>query len=296
MRSLARHATGRTTDNTARGRVGALLLVTALAASPALAQEEPAPAEVSEAESQLVRPENRAPREGTPLISNKLYPMQFRLEFTGMFDMTYGNKYTQHYGGHGAFTFHVFDWLAVEAYAGYLAGDETNIAARVREVGKHAILLEDGSADQCATPLCEPELPDLWQTTWIAGANVQWAPIYGKLSVVSELDLSFQLFGLLGGGVEGIRKRLNDDSYDTTTAAFRPVVTYGIGLRLIPWKWIALRAELRNHTGINPNVPEFGSGADVCKEGYTMQVSGQTECLTDFSNNAMLQLGMSFLF
>src|SRR5688500_3367864 len=129
----------------------------------------------------------------------------------------------------------------------------------------------------------------------MAGANAQWAPIYGKLSVVSELDLSFQLYGMLGGGVEGIRKRLNDGSFDSGPG-FRPVVNYGIGLRIIPWKWIALRAELKNYTGINPEVAEHNSqGTDVCKDGYTLQVGSDTQCLTDFSNNAMLQLGISFL-
>lgn len=285
MRSPARNA--------GMGHLGALLTAVALATSPAIAQEEAAPADgLSEAE-QLVRPPNRPPREGTPLISNKLYPMQFRLEFTGMFDMTYGNKYTQHYGGHGAIGFHIFDWLQIEAYGGYFYGDETNIAARVREVGFNALKLERGEA--CATALCEPELPDLWQTTWMAGANAQWAPIYGKLSVVSELDLSFQLYGMLGGGVEGIRKRLNNGDYDFGPG-FRPVVNYGVGLRVIPWKWIALRAELKNYTGINPGVPEYGQGgADQCTEGYTLQSGSDKQCLTDFSNNAMLQLGISFL-
>lgn len=287
MRSPARNA--------GMGRLGALLLAVAFATSPAIAQSSAdglVTDELSEEELQLVRPPNRAPREGTPLISNKLYPMQYRFEFTGMFDMTYGNKYTQHYGGHGAIGFHIFDWLQVEAYGGYLAGSETNIASRVREVGFNAQKLNRG--EPCATPLCEPELPDLWQTTWIAGANAQWAPIYGKLSVVSELDLSFQLFGMLGGGVEGIRKQLNDQSYDFGPG-IRPVVNYGVGLRIIPWKWVALRAELKNYTGINPGVPELGQGGDQCTEGYTLQFGQRKECLTDFSNNAMLQLGISFL-
>lgn len=292
MRSPERdEATGQTTR-----RVGALLLViAAFTTSPVLAQEDaPPPSELSDEELQLVRPPNRTPRAGTPLISSKLYPMQFRLEFTGMFDMTYGNKYVQHYGGHGAIGFHIFDWLQIEGYAGYLAGDETNIADKVRQAGKsHSQLLDEPSL--CATPTCEPELPDLWQTTWFTGANVQWSPIYGKLSAVSELDLSFQLYGMLGGGVEGIQKRLNNDAFDSGPG-FRPVVNYGVGLRIIPWKWVALRAELKNYTGMNPGVPEKNSqGVDACQEGYTLQVGQRTECMTDFSNNAMLQLGLSFL-
>lgn len=278
---------------------GSLLLALALLSSGAFAQSDEGegaalPQELSDDEYRLVRPPNRDPREGTPLIADKLFPMQFRLEFTGMFDFTYANKYVQHYGGHGAIGFHIFDWLAVEAYGGYLAGQETSIADKVRLAGKSNSQLTD-DASLCATPNCEPELPDLWQTTWIAGANLQWAPIYGKLSAVSELDMSFQLYGILGGGVEGIRKRLNDGGFDTGPG-FRPVANYGIGLRIMPWKWVALRAELRNYTGINPEVPERNSqGTDACDAGYTLQVGQRTECFTDFSNNAMVQLGLSFV-
>jgi outer membrane beta-barrel protein len=269
----------------------------ALFSSPALAQDdaEARPDELLDEEYRLVRPPNRAPREGTPLIADKLYPMQYRLEFTGMFDFTYADKYVRHYGGHGSIGFHLFDWLAFEVYAGYLGGRETNIADKVRLAGKSNTQLRDDPS-LCATPSCEPELPDLWQTTWIAGANVQWAPIYGKLSAVSELDMSFQLYGILGGGVEGIRKKLN-----TPDAAggpmfedggVRPVVNYGLGLRVMPWKWVALRAELRNYTGINPGVPEQSNACDI---GYTLQVGQETRCNRDFSNTAMVQLGLSFV-
>ncbi len=277
----------------------ALPLVSALAlfGSPALAQDdgEALSEELLDEEERLVRPPNRQPREGTPLIADKLFPMQYRLEFTGMFDFTYADKYVRHYGGHGSVGFHLFDWLAFEVYAGYLGGRETNIADKVRLAGKsNSQLREDPSL--CATPTCEPELPDLWQTTWIAGANVQWAPIYGKLSAVSELDMSFQLYGILGGGVEGIRKRLNGEGSPFQDGGIRPVVNYGIGLRVMPWKWVAFRAELRNYTGINPGVPERNAqGIDACDTGYTLQVGQETRCNTDFSNNAMVQLGLSFV-
>lgn len=275
-----------------------LLLATLVAAWPAHAQGEegveptsPDTGEVPDVD--LVRAPDRAPKDGTPLISNMLYSMQYRLEFTGFFDFSYGDKYIEHIGGHGAVGFHVFDWLAIEGFGGYLVGDETNIASRVRQTGQNAQRL--GRGEDCATERCEPELPDLWQTTWFAGAAVQWAPIYGKLSVVSEYDLNFQLYGVLGGTIEGVRKRLNNGEFDLGQG-FRPSVNYGVGLRLIPWRWVALRLELRNYTGINPEVPELGAqGTDQCKTGYTLQVGGRTDCYTDFSNNAMVQLGVSFL-
>jgi outer membrane beta-barrel protein len=243
-----------------------------------------APASEAEGDSEVDLAPDRDPRSGTPLIYNKLYPMQFRFEGTGFFDYSLANKYIEHLGGHGGLTFHIFDWLAVEGFGGYLVADETNIAKRVRQQRASK------DPDQCAQPTCEPELPDLWQTTWFAGGDVQWSPLYGKLSLVSELDFNFQLYGLLGGGVEGITKKLNDGSF--TSPEVRPSVNYGIGLRLIPWKWIALRLELRNYNGANPAVEEID---DNCAEGYTLQVGTEQQCFTDFSSTTLVQFGISFL-
>lgn len=274
-------------------------------AAPAAAQdEEEAPAAATDDGSnlELVRAPDRTPRDGTPLIANKLYPMQFRFEGSALFDMSYGNKYVENYGGHLSLNFHIFDWLAIEGFAGYMYSEETNIADKVRQAGKSASQLADDPS-LCATPTCEPELPDLWKTTWFAGAHAQWAPIYGKLSFVSELDLSFQLYGLLGGGVEGTTKRLNNGGYEQSAdgggfvgTGIRPVLSYGAGIRVIPWRWFAIRAEVRNSHGLNPGVPEANNqGQDVCADGYTLQVGQRTDCILDFSTLSTIQLGVSFL-
>lgn len=302
-----------------RIRIPALWVTLWMTAVPAFAQDDlldedvdSAPSETAEAldepasaaeevpDINLVRALDRAPRAGTPLISNMLYPMQNRWELTAAFDFSYADKYVDHLGGHGALTYHILDWLAVEGFGGYLVGDETNIASKVRQAGKSANRLVN--SQPCATDSCEPELPDLWQTTWFAGAALQWAPIYGKLSLVSEYDINFQLYTTLGGGVEGVRKKLNGDLNGDglandylTDPAIRWNANYGVGLRFIPVQWFALRLELRNYTGMNPDVPELDArGGDECN-GYTLPVAGRTDCYTDFSNNAMVQLGLSFV-
>jgi outer membrane beta-barrel protein len=282
-------------------RVRTLLAVTALTAVigavDARAQdEEAATADASAAPAPggaaFLRIEERAPRPGTPLIANKLYPMSGRFEFGLTFDTSFGDKYVDHIGGHANVGFHLFDWLAFEGFGGYLVGDETGIVQNVRLDGKSAGLARQGAA--CANPGCEPQLPDLWQTTWFAGANVQWAPIYGKLSAVSEYDLNFQLYARLGGGVEGIQKRLADSSF--TPPGIRPSVNYGVGVRLIPWKYIALRAELVNTNGLNPNVEEHDATDEgSCSDGYVLRSGNNNNCLTDFSQSTQFQLGLSFL-
>ena len=298
-----------------------LLLALILSSLPALAakadkapadadkaSEAPAPVPAPDAEAvddggAFQRIEERAPRAGTPLIANKLYPMQFRLEVGVYFNMSYADKYVEHRGASGSLGFHIFDWLAIEGFGGYMFGEfadgqyqavaETGIVDHVRAEGKSAGLVSDPS--RCANPNCEPQLPDLWATTWFAGANVQWAPIYGKLSAVSEYDLNFQLYARLGGGVEGVQKKLNTLGF--SEPQLRPSGNYGIGLRLIPWKHIAVRAELVNYIGKNPNVEEHDPNDEgECQDGYVLVGADGKNCQTDFSSIATFQVGVSFLF
>ncbi len=274
----------------------------ALAAAPAVAAEgddaaatttaDAVAAPASTTASGFQRTEERAPRAGTPLIANKLYPMAGRFEFTGMFDLSFGDKYTEHIGGHAAVNYHFLDFLSLEVFGGYLQGDETGIVDAVRLTGGSKRLRDSGA--NCATPTCEPQLPDMYQSTWFAGANVQWAPIYGKLSAVSEYDLNFQLYLRLGAGAEGIHRLLNDQTYGEMLV--RPSANYGLGVRLIPFKNVAIRAELVNYTGINPNVQEHDAQQEIsCSDGYIQNIGQTPSCLTDFSQSTMVQLGLSFL-
>lgn len=288
--------------------VGASLVV----AAPAVAQEADGPAEERADESAAPKPtedtrefqrvDERTPRFGTPLIANKLYSMQYRFELTGIFDYSFNDKYVQHTGGSGAVAFHLFDWLALEGFGGYLVGDETGIVQNVRNEGSSS----KKQSSECfpdAPSRCEPQLPDMWQTTWFAGADVQWAPIYGKISAVSEYDLNFQLYGLVGGGAEGITRQFTGDANgdgktpDFDEAQVRFSANYGIGVRLMPWKFLALRAEVRNYNGLNPNVEEHDANRDEsqCDNGYTLVVGGERQCYPDISNNTMLQVGLSLI-
>src|SRR5688572_25513942 len=110
-------------------------------AAPAFAQdddEDGKKKETSATAEDFTRVEERAPRLGTPLIANKLYPMQFRFEITGFFDYSFNDKYVQHTGGSGGLTFHILDSLALEGFGGYLVGDETGIVGNVRNDGSSA--------------------------------------------------------------------------------------------------------------------------------------------------------------
>lgn len=292
----------------------ALLASTALASAPGLAQSDdelfeedeveaeeelgeeegekaladtPSTAPDEEVSADLVRARDREPPAGTPLIANKKYPMAFRFELTGSFDFSYGERFVRQTGGHVAAGMHIFDWLQVEAFGGYMglcavntpaglfhpAGCELGITRAVRRDGRSVNELGE-----------QPKLSDLWQTGGFGGVTVQWAPIYGKLSMVSEYDLSFQLYGFGGLGIDQIWKVETQIAggafqYDLVSPDIpvAPSAHFGAGLRLIPWKYIAIRAELRNYVRVNPAVDQTDY-PDL-----------------DIGWNSMVNLGVSFI-
>jgi len=250
------------------------------------ADKKPAPAPEPIDDSGLVRATDREARAGTPLIANKLHPMGLTLEISPVFDYAYSEKWISHIGGHLSLGFHIFEWLGVEGFVGGFYPRELAITQTVRDQG-HSFASCTGGTD------CDPKLTDLWQSFAFAGAVVEWAPLYGKLSIVSELDLTFQLYFVGGAAIEATAKpvtqvgTLVNTEYDFFPGVlsgqqyiYNPRISaaYGAGLRIIPWRFVAFRLELRNLTGLNPPVV-----------GY------EAEQPFDVSNLPLISIGLSIL-
>lgn len=76
-----------------------------------------------------------------------------------------------------------------------------------------------------------------------AALAVQWAPVYGKLSLLAESVVHFDLFLCAGGGVVSYR------GLDENGAAISPTTpagVIGIGLRAHLNRWLALRFDARD--------------------------------------------------
>lgn len=224
-----------------------------------------------------------------PLIENKLFPTQFRFELTGVFDYSYSDKFISHLGGHLSAGFHILDWVAIEGWAGGFYPRELPITRTVRQVGYSFTNLQ-----------IAPQLGDLWQTFAFAGAGVQWAPFYGKFSIFSEVDLSFQLYFIGGVTLEAIAKPQQPvagqaisnqrDFFPGLISGVgynyfgRVSATYGAGVRILPWKYVALRFEFRNLTGVNPPA-----------EGPAVTSDPGLDSLFDLTNMPLLNVGISLM-
>lgn len=79
----------------------------------------------------------------------------------------------------------------------------------------------------------------------IGGLDVEYAPIYGKVGLVAEKFLHFDLYGLVGASAVGYQ-----GPSQTGASASQPYMTVGgnvgVGTRIIFNRFVALRGELRD--------------------------------------------------
>nr|WP_309243039.1 outer membrane beta-barrel domain-containing protein [Hyalangium versicolor] len=83
------------------------------------------------------------------------------------------------------------------------------------------------------------------QLTLMAGVDAQWAPIYGKISLLAEKFVHFDMYGVLGA--TAIQYKGPPDSADVrSTARITAGGNVGIGFRFFLNRYMTLRTEVRD--------------------------------------------------
>ncbi|MBI5508785.1 MAG: outer membrane beta-barrel domain-containing protein [Deltaproteobacteria bacterium] len=214
-------------------------------------------------------PFNDADFKDAPLILDVSHPSRGRGEASLMYAGSVIDKYTQHRGLMLQFDYAVTQTLGVGLTFGFMHGQLTNIVTDDAGIIGNKV----GGPAGCVTkgwpnaPECQdinPNVPDYKQMTGVVDALVFWQPLYGKINVVSELDVNLQAFVLAGLGINGRRKieaTVNDHPVapsDYTLAGGglgegglfgdpNPHLTLGTGLQVFLLDWLSLRAEVRGY-------------------------------------------------
>jgi outer membrane beta-barrel protein len=121
------------------------------------------------------------------------------------------------------------------------------------------------------------------QIRWIAGAEVAWAPVYGKLNVVAEKVAHFDLSILAGVDAIAHDQILSgrppasggeSPAEELAASGGTPPVEraigghVGLGARIFLAEWMAARLEIKDYI-YSVNVPNAGSGGDVQHQFFT---------------------------
>ena len=78
---------------------------------------------------------------------------------------------------------------------------------------------------------------------WTAMADVEWSPLYGKVSIFNSI-LHFD--GYLAAGAGVAYTETSADTLDPTRSGVKPAVDLGVGLRFVTTDWLAVNVGLVN--------------------------------------------------
>ncbi|MFC1609346.1 outer membrane beta-barrel domain-containing protein [Myxococcota bacterium] len=215
-----------------------------------------------------------------PLILDVAHPTRGRGELSLWFTSSVIDKYTNHMGGLLQFDYNFSDSLGAALAVGFLHGALTNIVTDDAGIigNKVTKCIED--AAQCGN--INPNVPDYNQITGVVEGLAVWSPLYGKINVVSEIDVNLQVYVVGGVGVNGLRRieattrtpsRPND--YTLTGGGFskggffsntKVHGTVGVGLQVFVVDWLALRGETRGL--LFADKFDFGEGEETYLSMY----------------------------
>nr|BDT35147.1 outer membrane beta-barrel domain-containing protein [Myxococcus sp. MH1] len=129
------------------------------------------------------------------VVRNRLYEPGGKLEVSLGVGLPLQTHLTAHYFFNLGVAYNLFNTFAVEARAGYAASRHTGLA---RSISESFLALEE--------KLVTDELEDLWEMNLHGVAGIRWAPIYGKLNLVSDLPAHFQAYVWAGGGLGSFQR------------------------------------------------------------------------------------------
>lgn len=260
-----------------------LLPLALLTARPAFAEDDPPLAKKLAAD------------ESVYVVQKRAYSKRAHLEVTPIFSSTLNNKFVSGVAPMLAMTYHLRENIGIELIGGYAFSRFTDATNEIK--AKEAL-----------------EAPDA-ERKWIeyfVGADIQWAPLYGKLRLVPGWLGDFDLYVLAGFGLAGTRApcapsaeyrqdktgRVTDGSGVQGVSGTCPVAPedatlphdmklaghFGGGFRIFFTRWLGVRLELRDII-----YSESVTSVIVNASGRSDEVS------TDVRNNVFLLLGLSFL-
>jgi outer membrane beta-barrel protein len=128
-------------------------------------------------------------------VRNRLFTVEKRFELGANFGVSLLPKLTAHYTINASGAYNVTEWLGIELRAGYAISNQTSLADQIR-----VNFASNGTISKVS------DAADLWEMTGHAVAGVRFQPIYGKINLISELPVHFQLYGWVGGGAALLKR------------------------------------------------------------------------------------------
>lgn len=244
-----------------------LVLLLLLLLAPAARAQDVAPA--TEAGDTAALDRDIGPlKDRVPPVTGHTFLMARRFEIAPTFSLSFRDAFWTKYVVGATATYHFTETLAVALRGGY------------------AFTSVSGSAQICPpNEACRsPTSSELdgkgpGQIKFLTGLDFEWAPLYGKISLLAEGFAHFNLY-LIGGPSVVQYQAPNDANAPGSTAAWAVGGEAGLGMRFIFNRWMALRFELR----------------DVIYREKTKGATETTGASYQIRNQLFFDIGLSFFF
>lgn len=245
-----------------------VLVLTTVAPIAAIAAEDPVPGADADAAVEGRRRAEDEKRANVPVnldldqriapVSGNLFLKDGRHELSPTIDLSLNDAFFSKYVFGLRYAYHLTEKWSVGANLGWALSTPSG-----------AVSTCDSRGENCETPSKERLARTPGDFDLLAGVDVSWAPLYGKISVLAEKVLHFDTYALGGAGV--VRTRLAPEGQVDPVSEFTPEVHLGAGQRYFLGRSTTLRFEIR----------------DVI---YQQQVGGRA----DIQNQLLFGVGLSF--
>lgn len=217
----------------------ALSLAAALAlfAAPASAQED-----AEGADTGAVDREAGPLRDRIRPVSGHLFLKAGRFEISPAASLSVRDSFFTKVGFGGSITYHFIETLALSLRGAYVLP----LVAGAAQICTVTVDENNNQVRSCRPPAYDEldgKAPG--QIRLLAGAELQWAPIYGKLSVLAEQFLHFDIYAILGGAVVGYQGP-PETAGGPSRPLYSPALNAGAGMRFFLNRFITVRGELRD--------------------------------------------------
>ena len=224
-------------------------------------------------------------------VRNRLFMVEKRWEVGGNVGFTLLPRLTDHYNFNASVGYNVAEWLAIELRAGYAYSRQTSLADQVRTE-----FLRQMNMAQIN------DFSDMWQMSLNGVVGVRFQPIYGKLNLLAELPVHFQLYFWAGGGA-GLLNRESlliclqrsgsgcGQYFNETKVS--PLVSLALGFRFFIAEKHAVRLEARTWSFLDSYFIEVNR-ANVGVANPT--AGGRASPNAGVTTISQIDLGYSFLF
>ncbi len=219
------------------------------------------------------------------VVQGKRFLAQGHFELTPQLAQSFNDSFTSHSGLMVSGLYHLKENVAVEATAGvFMWLDERSGAPRLG--GRDTDLtVELRQKENLA-----PERVKLYQFPYLVAGNLQWSPMYGKVSIHDLVLGQFNLYLSVGAGIAGLQLEtltpgVANQEFVELKSAIAPMTSFGGGLRFYFTDWLGVRVEVRDY--VLP-LAVFQNGENAVADADAPSF--------DVTNLILGQVGVSFVF